>query len=111
MASLESIKSLAQRGKKINAIKQLKDTYNQLGLKEAKNIVEALVNGSLSIPEAEARLKPYLKLTSAVESGYESPAGRIKHTNLITKNKIDYTKTVLIIIVLILLAYIVYLKL
>lgn len=110
MTSLESIKALALGGKKINAIKQLKTEYHQLGLKEAKDIVDALEDGSLSTQEAQERLKAYARLTAATEVHYESPSSTNSSRTLITKGKSGNTNIILIIIILILLGYIVFLK-
>lgn len=109
MPDLKSVQLLARNGKKIAAIKELKDRYSGIGLKKAKDIVDGLERGELSIESAEAFLNKLPKRTQAVD--HDSSAGTYRSPDtLISRKKTDYTKLLLVFIIICLLMYIFFLQ-
>lgn len=108
-SQLEHIKSLSQNGKKLHAIKELKEHYN-IGLKHAKDLVDGLEDNSIQLEHAEKIIAQYQK-SGVVEGQDGVKRNQVnKQSTLIKKPEKNYTKLVILILSVLILVYFFFLR-
>ncbi len=103
-ATLERIKSLSQSGKKLEAIKMLRDEYG-IGLKQSKELIEGISDESIPIDHAEKILTKFKKSGTSRAQDDTARNQVKKKTTLIKKPKKDYSKLIILIISSLILIY------